>query len=180
MNNLEKYVQYTQPVVKAVNEYHNQFHRLEYFSVSAEDLIAEDSLIEFREEDKYDPEHFNGVIPLVCAQWGEETGASIVLEISPEQRKRLSPEVVDVLSGKYHREHGQVGEDWESTADKTIYMLLDHQYFQNSAGFEPADDYSYASLNNIGDALDFLSHGLGLNYLILNEGNTDLEYILDQ
>ena len=110
MNNLERYVEYVQPVVKVVRENHNMFHRLEYYNLSAEDLYAEDGLIEYQSQDKNIPEHFSGNIPMVCASWGEETGASIVLEISPEQRQLLSPEVIDVIKG----EHLEYHEKWRS------------------------------------------------------------------
>jgi hypothetical protein len=178
MNNLEKYVDYLQPVVKTFKENYNQFYRLEYYNLSAEDLFVDDCLVEFQTQDKNRPEHFSGNIPMVYAQYGEETGASMVLEISPENRKLLSAEVIKVLSGKYHREHGQVGEDWEKCANKTVYVLMDHQYFQTCAGFEPADDYSYISDNNIGDALDFLSRSLRLEYFLIEEGYSDLDYII--
>ena len=180
MNNLNKYVDYLQPLVKTFSENYNQFYRLEYYNLSAEDLTAEDGLIEFMTEHKNRPEHFSGNIPMVYAQWGEETGACMVLEISPEQRKLLDPEVIKVLSGKYHREHGQVSEDWEKCANETVYVLMDHSYFQTCAGFEPADDYSYISGNNIGDALDFISTRLQLSYFLIHEGYSDLEYILHQ
>jgi hypothetical protein len=48
MNNLERYVEYVQPVVKVVRENHNMFHRLEYYNLSAEDLYAENGLIEYQ------------------------------------------------------------------------------------------------------------------------------------
>jgi len=180
VNNLQIYVDYAQPVVKTINEHHNQFYTLWYYNLSPEDLFAEDGLVEFMTQDKNRPEHFNGNMPMVYAQWGEETGASMVLELSPENRKLLSPEVIKVLSGKYHREHGQVGEDWENCADETVYVLMDHQYWQTCAGFEPADDYSYISGNNIGDALDFISRSLHQPYFLIHKGYSDLDYILDQ
>jgi hypothetical protein len=178
VNNLQIYVDYAQPVVKTINEHHNQFYTLWYYNLSPEDLFVDDCLVEFMTQDKNRPEHFNGNMPMVYAQWGEETGASMVLEISPENRKLLSPEVIKVLSGKYHREHGQVGEDWENCADETVYVLMDHQYFQTCAGFEPADDYSYISSNTVDHALDFLSRRLGINYLNIDEARTDLEWKL--
>ena len=143
MNNLQRYVNYAQPVVKVIREQHNQFFRLEYFNVSAEDLTAEDGLIEFMTPPDYStgkgvggkgcPEDFNGEIPLVYAQWGEESGASIVLAIAPEQRKLLSPEVLDVI-----REYLDV---WDTAADQSIYLLMDHEYYQTSAGFAPSDEF---------------------------------------
>lgn len=180
MNNLNKYVDYLQPLVKTFSENYNQFYRLEYYNLSAEDLTAEDCLVEFMNQDKFLPLHFSGNMPMIYAQWGEETGACMVLELSPENRKLLDPEVIKILSGKYHREHGQVGEDWEKCANKTVYVLMDHQYFQTCAGFEPADDYSYISGNNIGDALDFISRRLQLPYFLIHEGYSDLDFILDQ
>ena len=177
MNDLKKFVNYAQPVVKAVKENHNEFHRLEYFSVNAENLFVEEGfLIEFMAEDKYDPKHFNGAIPLVYANWGEETGASIVLEISPEQRQLLDPEVIKVLSGKYHREHGQVSEDWEKCANKTVYVLMDHEYYQTCSGFAPSEEFEDSV--NIGWALDFLAHRLGLNYLTIDFPYSRTEYML--
>ena len=172
-NNLEKYVNYVQPVVKAINEHHNQFHLLWYYNLSAEDLFAEYGLIEFQTEHKHRPEHFSGNIPMVYAQWGEETGASLVLEISPEQRKLLSPKVVAAIKG----DHLEYQEQWRKTADKTIYLLMDHEYYQTCAGFAPSDEFK--DTVNIGWVFDFLSHRLGLNYLTLDRAITDLEWKLE-
>ena len=172
-NNLEKYVNYVQPVVKAISEHHNEFFRLQYFSVSAEDLVAENGLIEFHTQTKNRPEHFNGEIPLVDVQWGEETGASLVLEISPEHRKLLSPEVLDVIKTDYFEYH----EKWRKTADKTVYLLMDHEYYQTCSGFAPSDEFE--DTVEVGYAFDFLSHRLGLNYLTLDRAITDLEWKLE-
>lgn len=179
-NNLEIYVDYVKPVVKSINEHHNEFYLLQYYNLSPEDLFEEGTLVGFMTKNKNRPEHFSGNIPMIYAQYGEETGASMVLEISPENRKLLDPKVIKVLSGKYHREAGQVTEDWEKCANKTVYVLMDHQYFSTCAGFEPADDYSYISKNNIGDALDFVSRSLGLDYLTIHVGKSDLEWFLKQ
>ena len=183
MNNLQRYVNYAQPVVKVIREQHNEFFRLEYFSVSAEDLTAEDGLIEFMTPPDYStgkgvggkgcPEDFNGEIPLVYAQWGEESGASIVLAIAPEQRKLLSPEVLDVIK----TEHLEYHEKWRKTADQTVYLRMDHEYYQTCAGFAPSDEFE--DTVGVGFALDFISHRLGLNYLVIHDGWHDLEYILD-
>ena len=159
MNNLEKYVNYLQPVVKVISEHHNEFFRLQYFSVSGEDLFAEDGLVEFMAEDKYDPEHFNGVIPMVYAQWGEESGASIVLEISPENRKLLSPEVLDVIKTDQLEYH----EKWRKTADITVYLRMDHEFYETCSGFSPSTEFEDTVA--VGNAFDFLTHRLGLNYL---------------
>tara|TARA_Y100000590_G_C15101645_1_gene781465 strand:+ start:36 stop:575 length:540 start_codon:yes stop_codon:yes gene_type:complete len=173
MNNLQRFVNYAQPVVKAVRENHNEFHRLEYFSVNAENLFVEEGfLIEFMTEDKYDPKHFNGAIPLVYANWGEETGASIVLEISPEQRQLLSPEVINVIQG----ENLEYAEEWRKTAEQTIYLLMDHEYYQTCSGFAPSEEFKDSV--NIGWALDFLAHRLGLNYLTIDFPYSRTEYML--
>ena len=169
MNNLEKYVSYAQPVVKTINEHHNEFYRLEYYNLGAEDLFAEDGLVEFQTQDKNRPEHFNGNIPMVYAQYGEETGASIVLEISPENRKLLSPEVANTVLGEHYKL-------WE---DGVVYLLMDHEYYQTCAGFTVTEQIDPTN-GGVGNALDFLSHRLGLNYLNINEARTDLEWKLDQ
>ena len=174
MNNLQRFVNYAQPVVKAVRENHNGFHRLEYFSVSAEDLLVkEDFLIEYQSQDKNIPEHFNGNIPLVAANWGEETGASIVLEISPEQRQLLSPEVIDVIKGEHLASH----EKWRKTAEQTVWLLMDHAYYQTCSGFVPSDEFEDGL--NVGHAIDFLSHRLGLSCLTVDFPCSRTEYMLE-
>ena len=175
MNNLEIYVNHAQPVVKTIKKHHNQFYTLWYYNLSPEDLFAEDGLIEYQTQDKNHPEHFSGTMPMVYAQWGEETGAAMVLEISPENRKLLSPEVIEVLSGGH-----PIHTDWDNSADEPVYVLMDHKYYQTCAGFEPADDYEYVGLNTIGTALDFLSHRLGLSYLFIENAHTDIEWKLNQ
>tara|TARA_R100001530_G_scaffold51640_2_gene38271 strand:+ start:201 stop:743 length:543 start_codon:yes stop_codon:yes gene_type:complete len=174
MNNLQRYVNYAQPVINAVRENHNEFHHLEYFSVNAEDLFVEEGfLIEFQSQDKYFPEHFNGAIPLVYANWGEETGASIVLEISPEQRQLLSPEVINVIKG----EHLEYHEKWRKTAEQTVWLLMDHEYYQTCSGFVPSDEFEDAL--NVGHAIDFLAHRMGLNYLTIDFPYSRTEYMLE-
>ena len=160
MNNLQRYVEYVQPVVHSIQEHHNGFYRLQYFNLDPEDLFAEGGVIEFqRNVTKCLPEHFDGDLPAVLAGWGEETGASLVLEISPEHRERLSSDVVDVL-------------EWRKTANKTIYVPLDHEYYQTCAGFAPSNEFE--DWEAVGHALDFLSHRLGLNYLTIHEGIEEL------
>ena len=183
MNNLERYVEYVQPVVKVVRENHNMFHRLEYYNLSAEDLFAEYGLIEFQTEHKHRPEHFSGNIPMVYAQWGEETGASLVLEISPEQRKLLSPKVVAAIKG----DHLEYHEQWRKTADKTVYLLMDHEHYETCSGFTLAgidlfhddNDGKVKGHVDIEDSwINFLSDRLGLTYLKLDYAITDLENII--
>ena len=165
MNNLQKYVWYVQPVIQAIREHHNEFCNLQYLHIDPEDLFAEGGLIEFRNHPtKYLPGHFYGELPVVHASWGEETGSSLVLEISPEHRERLSSDVVDVIQ-------------WPRTSNKTIYVPLDHEYYQTCAGFAPSNEFE--DWEGVGHALDFLSHRLGLNYLTIHEGWCDLDAVLD-
>ena len=183
-NNLEKYVNYVQPVVKAINKHHTEFFRLQYFSVSAEDLVVEDGLIEFRTKDKHNPEDFTGEIPMVCAQWGEVSGASIVLEISPENRKLLSPEVVDVIKGEFLTSSSH---PWAKTVDKTVWVLMDYEHYEACSGFTLAgidlfhddNDGKVKGHVDIEDSwINFLSDRLGLTYLKLDYAITDLENII--
>ena len=175
MNDLKNYVIYAQPVIKAIRENHNDFHLLQYFTVSAEDLTIEEGLLNFMTQDKNRPEHFSGNIPLVYAQWGEETGASIVLQITPEQRKLLTPEVLSV----FHQEGWNTDwkKWWNKTADQTVYVLMEHEYYSTCAGFVPSTEFE--DVNNVGEAMDFLSHRLGIPYLSIQDPNSGLEYYLD-
>jgi len=174
MNNLKNYVEYAQPVIKAIRENHNEFFRLQYHTVSPEDLVIEEGLLELaKTKTKYLFEHYSGNIPLVYAQWGEETGASMVLVITPEMRKLLSPEVLDVIK----TEHLEYHEKWRKTADQTIYLLMDHEYYSTCAGFVPSTEFE--DVNNVGEATDFLSHRLGIPYYSINNPYCGLEYHLD-
>ena len=168
MNNLQRFMNYAQPVVKAVRENHNEFHRLEYFSVNAENLFVEEGfLIEFMTEDKYDPKHFNGAIPLVVANWGEETGASIVLELSAEQRQLLSSEVAAIL----------LGEDYKLWENGVVYLLMDHEYYQTCSGFTVTEQIDPTN-GGVHNAIDFLAKSLGLNYLTIDFPYSRTEYML--
>jgi len=169
MSNLEKYVDYLQPVVKTFKENYNEFYRLEYYNLSAEDLTVEEGLLEFMSEDKNRPEHFNGNIPLVYAQYGEETGACVVLELSAEQRKLLSPEVANTILGEHYKL-------WE---DGVVYLLMDHEYYQTCSGFTVTEQIDRTN-GGVGNALDFISRRLSLEYFLIHNGYSDLEFILDQ
>ena len=86
MNNLEKYVHHVQPVVQAINAHDNPSYLLQYFNLSPQDLVSDpgNNLVEFQTAAKNLPEHFNGTMPAVLAQWGEETDAALVLQVSPD------------------------------------------------------------------------------------------------
>lgn len=168
-NNLEIYVDYVKPVVKSIKEHHNEFYDLQYYSLSPEDLTVEDGLVEFMTERKNRPEHFSGNIPMIYAQYGEETGASMVLELSAEQRKLLSPDVATTLLGEQYKL-------WE---DGIVYLLMDHEYYQTCSGFTVTEQIDPTN-GGVGNALDFVSRSLGLDYLSGHVGESDLEWFLKQ
>ena len=168
MNNFQKYFEYVTPVVKAINEHHNQFYRLEYFQLGVNDFIIQHGLVEFMTENKHLPEHFHGDIPCLYAQWGEESGASLIIELTAEQRKKLFPTLGKVLLGEYYRQ-------WESGV---VYLLLDHELFITHAGFKVVEQIDPTN-GGVWDALAFISRRLGLNYLVIHDGWHDLEHILE-
>ena len=185
MNDLKNYVNYVQPVIKAIRDNHNQFHLLQYYTVNAEDLTVSKGLLEFMTEAKNRPEDFNvevginNAIPLVYAQYGEETGASLVFYLTPEQRKNLSPEVTKVLAGEYHRERSQLLEEWDNTADKPVFILMEHEYYSDVAGFAPSD--SWGGVNtNLEEAIKFLSSAMGITFYTVDNPYAGLDYYLDE
>ena len=144
MNDLKNYVEYAQPVIKVIREEHNEFFNLDYFTVSPEDLTVEAGLLNVFNGKMFLPEHFSGNIPLVYAQWGEETGASMVLVITPEMRNHLPSKVINFLK----TEEQEYRVKWDNTANKTMFFLLDHIYFQDVAGFEPSTEFE--DVSNLG------------------------------
>ena len=175
MNELKNYVDYVQPIIKAIHDNHNQFHLLQYFTVNAEDLTVSNGLLEFMTQAKNRPEHFNvevginNAIPLVYAQYGEETGASLVLELTAEQRNLLSPEVANTILGEHYKL-------WE---DGVVYLLMGHEYCQTCSGYTVTEQIDPTN-GGVGNALDFLSRSLGLDYFLINEGKSDIEYALGE
>jgi hypothetical protein len=92
---MKAFVDKAQPVIQEIKRVHNEFIRLQYFAFSPEDLYEEDGTIDFIKDNKYNPEDFDGPINAIYAQFGEETGAALLLEITPEVRGSLSSGVVD-------------------------------------------------------------------------------------
>ena len=183
MNNLQRYVNYVTPVIEAITKHHNEFCSLEYFSVRPEDLHAADGVLGFESKGKGFPKDFDGDLPLVRATWGEESGACMILQIDPKHRDLLTTEVVDALIGKGYPGDIEFIEKWEKTADQTIWVPLDSQHY-----LEPSEEYyvpgymlsdDTENMEYVGYALDFLSQRLGLPYLLINFGTTDLELVLD-
>ena len=169
MNHLKNYVEYDQPVIKAIRENHNEFFRLQYHTVSPEDLVIEEGLLELaKTKTKYLFEHYSGNIPLVYAQWGEETGASIVLVLTAEQRKLLSPEVANTILGEHYKL-------WE---DGVVYLLMDHEYYSDVAGFKVTEQIDPTN-GGVGNAIDFLSQSLGIPYLSIENSYCGLEFHLE-
>jgi len=169
MNTLEKYVHYVQPVVQTISDQYNPSYLLQYFSVSPDDLFAVEGMVGFFTQDKHLPEHFSGDIPVVYAQWGEETGANIVIQLSAEHRALLSPDVATVLLGEQYKL-------WE---DGVVYLLMGHEYCQTCSGYTVTEQIDPTN-GGVGNALDFLSRSLGLDYFLINEGKSDIEYALGE
>ena len=106
---------------------------------------------------------------MVYAQWGEETGANIVIQLSAEHRALLSPDVATVLLGEQYKL-------WE---DGVVYLLMGHEYCQTCSGYTVTEQIDPTN-GGVGNALDFLSRSLGLDYFLINEGKSDIEYALGE
>ena len=147
---MKAFVDNVQPVIKEIRRAHNQFFRLECFAFSPEDLYETSGCLDYIADDleggegKYNPEHFDGPINAVYAQFGEETGAALLLEITPEVRSSLSDAVVDVLCDR-------------GSADKTVYFRLDHRYYMYGGGFELSNDSDQIT-PYLGDGLFYIVH----------------------
>jgi len=170
---MKAFVDKAQPVIQEIKRVHNEFIRLQSFAFSPEDLYEEYGTIDFIKDNKYNPEDFDGPINAIYAQFGEETGAALVLEITPEVRSSLKIGVIDVL-----RSFGEEGDmefirGWEESADKTVYFRLDHTYYDYGGGFELSNDCDPIT-RYLGDGLSHITHRLGLTYL--NEMVDDLLY----
>ena len=168
---MKAFVDKAQPVIQEIKRVHNEFIRLQSFAFSPEDLYEEYGTIDFIKDNKYNPEDFDGPINAIYAQFGEETGAALLLEITPEVRSSLKIGVVDVL-----RSFGEEGDmefirGWEESADKTVYFRLDHTYYDYGGGFELSNDCDPIT-SYLGAGLCHITHRLGLTYL--NEMVDDL------
>ena len=162
---MKSFVDRAQPVVREIKRVHNEFIRLEYFAFSPEDLYNDgNGVIEFQTDNKYNPEDFNGPINAIYAQFGEETGAALMLEITPEVRSSLKIGVVDVL--RCFGEEGDIEfiRGWEESADETVYFRMDHVYYMSGSGFELSNECSQIT-TNLGGGLEHITHRLGLSYL---------------
>ena len=160
MNNLQRYVEYVQPVVDVIEKYHNTYHSIQYQNVSAEDIYAEDGYIEFRDRNS----DSKGDIPVIHATTQEENGGHLVMEIAPEQRELLSSEVLSVFHGDGWNSDWK--QWWNQTPDQTVYLLMDHGGIseRDFTGFCPSTEFT--DTVDIGAALKFITHRLGINYLI--------------
>ena len=159
MNNLQRYVEYVQPVVGEIRRCHNVYHNIQYLNVRAEDIYAEGGYIEFRTESD-----LKEAIPMIYVTTREESGGHLIVEIAPEKRKLLSSDVLSVIHGDgWNTDWKQW---WNKTADQTVYLLMDHGGIseRDFTGFYPSDEF--ADTVDINSALRFITHRLGLNYLI--------------
>ena len=161
---MKSFVDRAQPVIQEIKRVHNEFIRLQYFAFSPEDLYEEYGTIDFIKDNKYNPEDFNGPINAIYAQFGEETGAALMLEITPEVRSSLKIGVVDVL--RCFGEEGDIEfiRGWEESADETVYFRMDHVYYMSGSGFELSNECSQIT-TNLGGGLEHITHRLGLSYL---------------
>ena len=149
-----KYVDYVKPVVDTIREHHNQFYQLRYSLINAEDIFVEcvaDRLLGFR-QGIYEPSSA-GYIPCIYAQYGEETGATVALQLTPLQYALLNSqnkEVTTVMFGKNPRH----------TFKEPVYVIMEHQYFQTVSGF-----HTRVTTNLLHTPLDRITENLGLSYL---------------
>jgi len=170
---MKVFVDNAQPVIQEIKRVHNEFIRLEYFAFSPEDLYEQSGVIDYIKDNKYNPEDFDGPINAIYAQFGEETGAALLLEITPEVRASLSSDVVDVLCDRGEQGDIEFIRAWEESADKAVYFRMDHCYYMYDSGFELSNDCDQIT-RYLGDGLCHITQRLGLTYL--NEMIDDLLY----
>ena len=175
---MKAFVDKAQPVIQEIKRVHNEFIRLEYFAFSPEDLYEDGGVIDYiadgpksegvanweYPEAKYSPEHFDGPINAIYAQFGEETGAALLLEITPEVRASLSSGVVDVLCDRGEQGDMEFIRAWKESADKTVYFRMDHSYYLQGSGFELSNDCDQIT-TSLGAGLSHITQRLGLTYL---------------
>ena len=166
MNNLQRYAEYVQPVVDAIEKYHNLYHNIQYHSIGAENMYAEGGYIDFHTKGdlSIDMGDLKGDIPMIHANTREEGGGHLMMEIAPEQRELLSSEVLSVFHGDGWNNDWKTW--WNKTADQTVYLLMDHAGIseRDFTGFCPSDEFE--DTTDVNAALKFITHRLGLNYLI--------------
>ena len=145
MNNLQRYVEYVQPVVDAIEKHHNDYHTIQYHSVGGEDIYAEGGCIDFRTEGdlSIDVGDLNGNIPMIFVETREQSGGHLVIEIAPEQRKLLSSEVLSVFHGDGWNNDWKTWWNNEAWADQKVYLLMDHGGIseRDFTGFCPSEIY---------------------------------------
>ena len=147
----KKYVDYVKPVVDTIREHHNQFYQLRYSLINAEDIFVEcvaDRLLGFN-KGIYE-RSTAGYIPCIYAQYGEETGATVALQLTPTQFALLSDEVKTTMFGKNVR----------PVTKEPVYVVMEHQYFQTVSGFK-----AHMTTNKLHTPLDRITENLGLSYL---------------
>ena len=150
----KKYVDYVKPVVDTIREHHNEFYMLNYSLVNAEDIFVEsvaDRLLGFR-QGIYEPSSA-GYIPCIYAQYGEETGATVALQLTPLQYALLNSQNKEVKTAMF-------GKNPRHTFKEPVYVIMEHQYFQTVSGF-----HARVTTNLLHTPLDRITKELGLSYL---------------
>lgn len=160
----KKYVDYVKPVVDTIREHHNQFYMLNYSLINAEDIFVEcvaDRLLGFR-QGIYEPSSA-GYIPCIFAQYGEETGATVALQLTPVQYALLTNKVSTAMFGKnprWKKAHDIERVDVLYGDNRIVYVIMEHQYFQTVSGF-----HTCVTTNLLHTPLDRITENLGLSYL---------------
>jgi len=170
---MKAFVDNAQPVIQEIKRVHNDHLRLECFTFDPEDLYEDCGCLEYQSEKKHSPEHFEGPINAVYAQFGEETGAALLLEITPEVRGLLSNAVVDILCDRGEQGDIEFINAWEKSANETIYFRMDHMYYMQGGGFELCNEVDQIT-TDLGAGLEHITWRLGLSYL--NDTIDDLIY----
>ena len=167
---LHDYVEYVKPAVRTIREHYNEFAHLSYALINAEDIFVQDKaerLLGLRQgahelssvSVEENPSG-SGYIPLIYARYGEETGACVVLQLTPTQFVLLSTEVKTTMFGKYRRE----------LSKEPVYVVMEHRYFATVSGFR-----AHRTTNMLHDPLDYVTEKFGLSFL---NSEKDL-YLLD-
>tara|TARA_R100000655_G_C2982692_1_gene192052 strand:+ start:634 stop:1203 length:570 start_codon:yes stop_codon:yes gene_type:complete len=160
----KNYVDYVEPVVDTIREHHNEFYELRYSLINAEDIFVEsvaDRLLGFR-QGIYEPSSA-GYIPCIYARYGEESGATVALQLTPVQYALLTNKVSTAMFGKnsrWKKAHDIERVDVLYGDNRIVYVIMEHQYFQTVSGF-----HTRITTNLLHTPLDYVTEKLGLSYL---------------
>tara|TARA_R100000734_G_C3296027_1_gene87191 strand:- start:157 stop:696 length:540 start_codon:yes stop_codon:yes gene_type:complete len=150
----KNYVDYVKPVVDTIREHHNEFYELHYSLIDIEDMFVEsvaDRLVGFR-QGIYETSSA-GYIPCIYARYGEESGATVALQLTPLQFGLLNSQNKDVTTAMF-------GKNPRHTFKEPVYVIMEHQYFATVSGF-----HTRITTNLLHTPLDNITEKLGLSYL---------------